>query len=213
QAIYRTLGYEKLREGYGVDLVDFNEEEFVPVDFGTFRLSVAKRALEADKIINVPVLKTHNQCKVSLGIKNLKGVLDKKSKMFCHNTETDLNHVFPHIIEKLPVALTVIDGIFTLEKGPGPTGKAHRKDLLIASRDPLACDVVGAALMGYDAADVPSLSYFAGRHGRSLDLADIEVRGEEVAKHSSYVDYDWEWTKDNTGPAGFEKRGITGLAV
>lgn len=213
RAIYKALGYEKLRENYGVELVDFNEEGFEPVDFGNFKLSVARKALEADKIINVPVLKTHNQCKVSLGIKNLKGVLDRKSKMFCHNTETDLNYIFPHIIEKLPVALTIIDGIFTLEKGPGPTGKAHRKDLLIASRDPLACDVVGAAIMGYDAVEVPSLKYFAERHGRSLDLADIEVRGEEIAKHSSYVDYDWEWTKDNTGPVGFEKRGITGLAV
>ncbi|MDI6822827.1 MAG: DUF362 domain-containing protein [Bacillota bacterium] len=213
RAIYKVLGYEKLRDTYGVELVDFNEERFEPVDFGGFTLSVARRALEADKIINVPVLKTHNQCKVSLGIKNLKGVLDRKSKMFCHHPERDLNHVFPRIAGKLPVALTVIDGIFTLEKGPGPTGRAHRKDLLIASRDVLACDIVGAEIMGYRAEDVPSLKYYAECHGRSLDLADIQVRGEEIEKHRSRVEYDWEWTSDNTGPIGFEKRGIKGIAV
>ncbi|MCL6446605.1 MAG: DUF362 domain-containing protein [Armatimonadetes bacterium] len=213
RAIYKALGYEKLKEKYGVELVDFNEEKFEPVDFGGFQLSIARKALEADKIINVPVLKTHNQCKVSLGIKNLKGVLDRKSKMFCHNVNLDLDHIFPRIIEKVPVALTIIDGIFTLERGPGPTGKAYRKDLFIASRDPFACDVVGAEIMGYPAAEVSHLRYFAERHGRSTDLADMEVRGEEIEKHRFFVDYDWEWTKEDTGPTGFAKRGITGLVV
>ena len=111
------------------------------------------------------------------------------------------------------MALTIIDGIFALEKGPGPTGRAHRKDLLIASRDALACDIVGAEVMGYRAEEVPSLKFYADHHGRSLDLMDIELKGEEIAKHRSYVEYDWEWTKDNTGPIGFQKRGITGLAV
>ena len=212
--IYRVLGYEKLREKYGVELVDFNEEKFEPVDCGGFTLNIARRALEADKIINLPVLKTHNQCKVSLGIKNFKGLLDRKSKTFCHNVELELDRVFPHIIEKVPpVALTVIDGIFALDRGPGPTGKAYRKDLLVASRDPLACDVVGAELMGYPAGEVPHLAYFAGRHGRSTDLADVEVRGEKVEEQRFFIPYDWEWTPDDTGPAGFAKRGITGLAI
>ncbi len=213
RAIYKALGYEKLKENYGVELIDFNEEKFVPVDFGDFQLSVAQKALEADQIINVPVLKTHNQCKVSLGIKNFKGILDRKSKMFCHHPDRDLNQIFPHIIEKLPVALTVIDGIFALERGPAHTGKAYRKDLLIASRDPLACDVVGAEIMGYSAQDVPHLKYFADCRRRSLDLAEIMVSGEEIEKHRFFIPYDWEWTPDDTGPVGMVKRGITGLAI
>jgi len=44
-------------------------------------------------------LKTHNQAKVSLGIKNMKGCLNRKSKMFCHGAERDLNHTFPHIFD------------------------------------------------------------------------------------------------------------------
>lgn len=213
RAIYKALGYEKLKENYGVELIDFNEEKFVPVDFGDFQLVIAQRALAADRIINVPVLKTHNQCKVSLGIKNFKGVLDRKSKMFCHNVHRDLNQIFPRIIEKLPVALTIIDGIFTLERGPALSGKAYRKDLLIASRDPFACDVVGAEIIGYSAGEVPYLKYFAARHGRSLSLADMVIKGEEIAAQRSFVAYDWEWTEANTGPAGFARHGITGLAI
>lgn len=212
-AIYKRLGYEKLKEQYGVELVDFNEDKFEEADYGTFKLSLAKKALEADKIINLPVLKTHNQCKVSLGIKNLKGCLNRKSKEHCHGKDVDLNHMFPHIIEKLPVALTIIDGVYTLAKGPGPTGNAYRKNIIVASKDPLACDVVGAALMGYNAGEVEHLKYYAGRHGLSTDLADIEVRGEDVSRHTAYIESDFEWDEANTGPVGFQKRGITGIAM
>lgn len=215
QEVYEALGYHKLVERYGVTLVDFNEEEFVTVDFGDgFKLNMAKHALEADKIINVPVLKSHNQTKVSLGIKNLKGCLDQNSKQFCHGEgREDLHQTFPRIIEKLPVALTIIDGIFALEKGPGPTGKAFRKDLLIASRDPFACDLVGAMVMGYDPGEVEYLADYARRHGYSLDINDYQIVGEELDRHREYVNYDWEWTEEDTGPKGFARQGITGLAV
>ncbi|MHB1651732.1 MAG: DUF362 domain-containing protein [Desulfitobacteriaceae bacterium] len=214
QSIYQTLGYDKLVKQYGVKLIDFNKDTFQKIDYGNFKLSIATKALEADKIINVPVLKTHNQAKVSLGIKNLKGVLNRKSKMFCHGLgEFDLLATFPRIIEKLPIALTIIDGVYTLEKGPGPTGKAYRKNLLIASRDAFACDLVGAEVLGYKGEDVPYLKDFADRYGYSMDLSEIEIKGENIDDHRTFVDFDWEWTDSNTGPIGFEKRGITGLAI
>lgn len=211
--IFRAMGLDVLARHFGVQLVDFNEEKFERVDYGDFELSVAKRVLETDKIINVAVLKTHNQSKVSLGLKNLKGCLSRGSKMFCHGAERDLNKVFPRISEKLPVELTIIDGIFALEKGPGISGKAYRTDLLVASRDIFACDVVGARLLGYEASEVPHLDYYARRHGRESSLAGIEVRGEDVASLSRRIEYDWEWTSDDTGPKAFSSRGISGLAV
>ncbi|HVJ49069.1 DUF362 domain-containing protein [Desulfitobacterium sp.] len=213
-SVYQTIGYEDLAKQYGLELVDFNQGRFGQVDFGNFTLSIAQSVLDADKIINVPVLKTHNQAKVSLGIKNMKGVLSRKSKMFCHGLgEFDLLETFPRIIEKLPVALTIIDGVYTLEKGPGHTGKAFRKNLLIASRDPLACDLVGAEVLGYKGEEVPYLQDYAKRNRRSLSLDDLKIKGERLEEHRQFVDYDWEWTKENTGPIGFEKRGITGLAI
>ncbi|AFM40112.1 hypothetical protein Desaci_1073 [Desulfosporosinus acidiphilus SJ4] len=215
EAVYEALGYNKLVQRYGVKLADFNQEAFIAVDYGEgLTLDIAKQALEADKIINVPVLKTHNQAKVSLGIKNLKGCLNKRSKQLCHGVGNgELSLMFPHIIEKLPVALTIIDGLYTLEKGPGPTGRSFRKNLLISSRDPFACDLVGAAILGYPLDDVEHLSIYAERHGYSRDLADYEIKGETIEDHKEYVEYDWEWSEEDTGPSGFAKRGITGLAI
>ncbi len=214
-AVYGALGYKKLQERYGVKLVDFNQGEFVSTDYGEgFKLDLAKEALEADKIINVPVLKTHSQAKVSLGIKNLKGCLSKKSKQYCHGLgDEELSLTFPRIIEKLPVALTIIDGLYTLEKGPGPTGKAFKKGLIIASSDPFACDLVGAAILGYPAKEVPHLTNYANSHGYSLELSDYEVIGESIEDHQKFVEHDFDWSEDNTGPSGFKKRGITGLAI
>jgi uncharacterized protein (DUF362 family) len=215
QSVFKALGYDKLQERYGVMVADFNKEAFEEVDYGDgFKLNIAKRVLEADKIINVPVLKTHNQAKVSLGIKNLKGCLNRKSKIFCHGVgDEELNLTFPRIIEKLPVTLTIIDGIFTLERGPAPTGRAIKKDLLIASRDPFAADIVGADVLGYSTAEVEHLINYANWHDYSIDISDYEVLGERIEDHKEFVDYDWEWTEGDTGPAGFEKRGITGLAI
>lgn len=211
--LFKVLGYEKLKEKYGVELVDFNEEKFETRDFGDYKLSIARRALEADKIVNVPVLKTHTQCKVSLGIKNLKGCLDKKSKMLCHSKDTILDYTFPCLVGVLPVALTIIDGIFALEKGPLQNGKAHQKDLLVASRDVYACDVIGAALLGYRADEILHLKYFAENHKRSTELEDIQVKGESIEGYQSLLSYNWEWAEDDTGPQEFKKRGITGLAL
>ena len=212
-AIYKQMGFDKLKQRYGVELVDFNLDEFEDVDFGDFSLSVAKKAVHADKIINFPVLKTHNQATVSLGIKNLKGCLNRKSKMFCHHKDRDLNHMFPHIIEKLPVALTIIDAIFALEKGPAQTGKAYRKDLIVVSKDPFACDVVGAKILGYDVEEVEHLKYFAKVHKIDYKIEDVEIKGEDLKTHIERIESDWEWTEDNTMPMGFKKRGISGIAI
>ncbi|MHB8917210.1 MAG: DUF362 domain-containing protein [Desulfocucumaceae bacterium] len=211
--LYKLLGYEKLKEKYGVELIDFNEDKFETKYFGDLKLSIARRALEADRIINVPVLKTHTQCKVSLGIKNLKGCIDQKSKMACHGVDQVLDHTFPLLADELPLALTVTDGIFMLEKGPLQSGKAHRKDIITASRDVYACDVVGAALLGYHADEVLHLKYFAQNHGRSTNIADIQVEGEGIDRHRSFLPYTWEWAPDDTGPAEIKKQDIEGLAV
>ena len=210
--VFKALGYEKLREDYGVELIDFKEEKHEGVDFDELKFFIPKKVLEADKIINVPVLKTHAMCKVSLGLKNLKGCIDAKSKKLCHGKEVDLHHTFSRIAEKLPVALTIIDGVYTIERGPTYIGEAFRKDLLIASTDIYAADVVGAEILGYGAKDVPHLEFHAGRNGLSTDIADIEIKGD-IDSHKTHLEWEHVWTEDGTGPIYFKLFGITGLTV
>ena len=73
---YTGLGYNRIAKKYGIRLIDFNAGEFMMIKVKngpTFHL--AREAVKSDFLIDFPVLKTHAQSKVSLGLKNLKGCL------------------------------------------------------------------------------------------------------------------------------------------
>ena len=211
---YTGLGYNKLIKKYGIKLVDFNVSESVimKVQDG-LTLHCAKEAVESDFLINFPVLKTHAQSKVSLGLKNLKGCLKTSSKKLCHHTNLGLEYCFTFVADCVKPALTIVDGIYALERGALHFGNAFRKDVIIASRDILAADMVAAKTMGFDPQDIVHFIEYGKRNNKSLNLGDYEVVGEALADHVKPLKWDWGWTKDNTGPSIFEKFGVSGTAV
>jgi uncharacterized protein (DUF362 family) len=77
---FKGTGIDRVAEKHGVQLIDFNQGPFQELDLGGVKAQVSRAALETDFLINIPVLKTHFQTKVSLGFKNLKGCLSKASK-------------------------------------------------------------------------------------------------------------------------------------
>jgi len=214
QAAFEGLGYRSLEKRYGVSLVDFNISKSVEFPYGNGQvLNIAKEAVETDFFINFPVLKTHGQTKVSLGLKNLKGCLKLISKRHCHHPESGLEFSFSHIADFVKPKLTIIDGIYALEKGALHFGNAYRKDIIIASTDILGADLAAAQTIGYGPDDIAHFQYYAARNGKSLNLSDYEMAGEPVAQHVKPLKWDWTWTKDNTGPGIFEKLGVTGAAL
>lgn len=83
-------------------------------------LKFNRDVLDCDYLINIPVLKTHSQTVVSLGIKNLKGLIDIPSRKKCHSPdpEKDLHYYVSRLADKLSPMFTLIDGIYTNEMGP-----------------------------------------------------------------------------------------------
>jgi len=213
-AAFEGLGYKALEKKYGVTLLDFNESETEAFTYhDDHQLHIAREALESDFFIDFPVLKTHGQTKVSLGMKNLKGCLKTKSKRHCHNAESGLEFSFSHVADFIKPSLTIIDGIYALEKGALHFGNAYRKDIIIASTNILAADLVGAKTIGYAAEDIDHFRYYAERTGQSHEIGNYEIKGEKIDDHIQPLKWDWTWTKDNTGPGIFEKLGITGVAL
>ena len=211
---FAGLGYNRLVKKYNIKLIDFNTGEFRVIklkDSRTFHL--AREALESDFLIDFPVLKTHAQSKVSLGLKNLKGCLKTSSKKLCHQANPGLEYSFTFVADYLKPSLTVVDGIYALERGALHFGNAYRKDIIIASRDILAADMVAAKTVGFDPGDIIHFVEYGKRHNKSLILDDYEIKGALLADHIKPLKWDWGWTKDNTGPSVFEKFGITGTAV
>lgn len=214
RAAFAGLGYEALAKRYGIELIDFNESKAEKRPFHEeLTLQIVEEALSADFFINFPVLKTHGQTKVSLGLKNLKGCLKLASKKLCHNTQLNLEYCFSFITDFIKPSLTIIDGIYALEKGALHFGKAYRKDLIVASKDILAADLAGAALMGYEGKDIEHFGHYAGRHQKSISIQDYEIVGEPLEPHIQPLKWDWSWDADNTMPAAFKKMGLSGVAL
>ena len=210
---FAGLGYRTLQERYGVRLIDFNYGPFTEVNFGEFNLDFVTEALESDFLINLPVLKSHSSTKVSLGFKNLKGCLAKKSKKHCHHVNRALNNFVSHVGEKLYADITLIDGIYTLERGPVVNGTAHRADVLIASTDMFAADMVGSMAMGFAPAQIGHLAEYAQRHDLALHGGNIDMVGEPLSSVVKKLRWDWDWLEDNSGPPAFERMGIKGVNI
>ena len=214
QASFKGLGYDTLRDRYGVKLLDVWERPFekVAVDDG-LSLQVNSDLLASDFLVNLPVLKTHAQVKVSLGIKNLKGFLNVSSRKKCHSADTtkDLEYMISRLPGFLPPSATIIDGIYTLERGPSFDGKPKKSDLVIASSNMLAADMVGAKVLGHDPDDIPYLVRAASDMGLSSDLAGIKVQGEKIDDVAAFHKYTFPYNADNTLPLGMDKMGIKGL--
>jgi uncharacterized protein (DUF362 family) len=205
---YRWTGMARLARKYGAKLVDFNQGPFKRVNLGSVGVQVSEAALETDFLVNVPVLKTHGHTRVSLGLKNLKGCLSPESKSRMHGTNR-LDHMICLLAEVIRSDLTIIDGVYMLEMGPDTLlGTAQRKDLIIASRDAFACDVVGSAVLGFHASDIGYLKEYAQRQNRCLDAGAIQVKGEIIAD----VVESPRWRAD-TGEELLAPEGVTGLSV
>jgi uncharacterized protein (DUF362 family) len=175
---YEWSGIGKVAKRYGAKLVDFNSEPFEEVHLDKIRVKISRWALESDFLINLPVLKAHRQTKISLGMKNLKGCLALSSKKTFH--KNDLNRLIALLNTRIKTSLTIIDGIYALERGPDFLGTPHRMDLIITGKDIFSCDLVGAMVMGMKPEEIEYLKAFSSIKGRSLSLDAIEVKGETI---------------------------------
>ena len=79
----QKAGYGKLRE-QGYQVVDFTKEEAVKVPIPKGKkmkeFTLPKMVLDADVLIDVPKMKTHDQTEVTLALKNMKGILYDKGQ-------------------------------------------------------------------------------------------------------------------------------------
>jgi len=212
---FEALGYGVLQKRYGVKLVNIWQRPFKKVDLGAgVILNFNADILESDFVVDLPVLKTHSMTVVSLGIKNLKGMIDIPSRKKCHNTdpERDLHFMVARLADPMPPMFTLLDGIYTSERGPNIDGTMHRSNLLVASPDVLSADMVGTAVLGHRPADVPHLVHAARLRKRPFDLSDVEVVGESIERVTALHQYDFPYTDDNTLPLPISKMGIRGLS-
>jgi uncharacterized protein (DUF362 family) len=211
--LQKRLGYERLVKRYGVEVVDFNELEHRKLKLGPDGMRISEVVYNCDYMVNLPALKTHNLTRVTLGFKNLKGLLHPKSKRRAHNPRTTVDTYLHHLANLFYPNLTIIDGLYMLERGPMHTGRAHRAELIIAGRDMFSVDLVGTALMGVEPSEVEHLALFAAEHNRGLDVSRVEIKGMSIGNCIRKLEVAAPWGDDDRRPDIFLKQKLLGFEM
>jgi uncharacterized protein (DUF362 family) len=177
---FKVAGIDIVAERWNVKLLDLNKDTFIevypPNPFALKKVKVAKTATET-VIVSVPKLKLHRIAMVTLGLKNMMGVLASKGSM--HNGH--LNENIADLASIIKPSLTVIDGVIAGEEHE-TSGNPVEMNLVIAGKDPVAVDAVGSAVMGVNPAEVKHLVLAERKGLGTCDLNKIEVLGEPVEK-------------------------------
>ena len=131
------------------------------------------RIVMESAIISAAKMKTHMATKVTLGMKNMFGLLPDKLKFKYH--AKGISKVIVDINTVLKPNITVIDGFVAME-GKGPTdGTPVKMDLIIAGKDPVATDATGARIMGIDPHEISHIRTASQKGLGNID--NIEIQG------------------------------------
>jgi ferredoxin len=137
--------------------------------------------LDADLIINLPKLKTHELTLMTCGIKNMFGCVPGLNKVTYHmeaQAPEDFAEALIDLFEKIPPAITIADAVVSME-GAGPSnGELRTTQRIIASTDTVALDAICAHMMGFKEMEVPTIRIATSRGLGKGYLKDIEVLGE-----------------------------------
>ncbi len=176
-------GIGAVAEGLGIPVIEFQNSVALERT-GRFPLELAGEALRADRIINLPKLKTHGQMLMTLGVKNMFGCVIGKRKVQWHFKAGVNRQAFARMLVEIYHALspqlTLIDGIVGMEgNGPG-SGSPVTLGVLAASPDAVALDTVVMHLMGLEPSRLPTLAEARRMGIGKTELKEMTLLGDPV---------------------------------
>jgi uncharacterized protein (DUF362 family) len=137
------------------------------------RWPVYQDVLATDVLINVPIAKHHSLARLSLGGKNLLGVIQKPSLM-----HANLGQRTADLASLVRPTLTVVDAMRTLMRH-GPTGgnldDVRLTNTVVASHDMVAADAYAATLLGLSGDAISYVKAAAEMGLGTLDLQAIDI--------------------------------------
>ncbi len=177
---FKKTGMEDAVKKAGGTIINLSEDKIVKVKFPNARplkqLYLAKTMLDADAVIDLPLMKTHEFMMYSGALKNLFGCVPSNRRIYLHPY---LPEVFLRLYQLFKPQLTIMDARVGIE-GNGPTkGKPVKLDLILTGTDALAVDIVSVQVMGLNWKDT-YLNYIAQK--THLKEKTIKVEGLQVAE-------------------------------
>lgn len=174
---YRNSGIEDAAAAAGAEVVQVRKNRYKDITLMGEALDswpIYRDYLEADKVINIPIAKHHGMAKVSLGLKNLMGVMGGRRGMIHVNFSEKMADITQHIMP----TLTVIDAYrMLLANGPsgGNLDDVRLERALIASPCTVSADVLGLELFGHSLSDIEQIQKAVDRGLALYDTSDLNV--------------------------------------
>jgi uncharacterized protein (DUF362 family) len=181
QAAYAISGIKEQVEAAGGQMVEMPMFKFVataiPNAVHLKQVYIFEDVLKADAVINVPIAKVHDLSRLTLGMKNLMGVVRDRPDLHAY-----LSQNLADLASLVRPKLTVVDAVRVLCSN-GPTGGSlddvKQLDTVIASHDIVAADSYAATLFGLRP---DQLGYVVAGAAMGLGRSDLQnLRIEEIS--------------------------------
>ena len=167
----------------GGKVVYMDERRFRKMDIRGEALrswEVYQEAVEADKVINIPILKHHSLARLTMGMKNWMGLIGgNRSRLHWH-----LDQAIVDLAAFFKPSLVVLDAVRVL-MASGPQGGSlkyvKRLNTVVVGVDQVAVDAWGAKLFGLPPEEIHyiKLAYQRGLGRMDLEKSKIkEVKGD-----------------------------------
>jgi uncharacterized protein (DUF362 family) len=180
---FEKTGTEAAVKKAGGTVVNLSEDRVVEVKFQSSsalkKLFLPKTLLDADAVVDLSLMKTHEFMMYSGAIKNLFGCVPSNRRIYLHPY---LPEVFYRLYALLKPQLTVMDARVGME-GNGPTkGNPVKMGLMLTSNCALATDIIATKIMGLNWKKT-YLDYIAQKTGLQEDaISVLGLRVSDVAR-------------------------------
>ncbi|MEN6385271.1 MAG: DUF362 domain-containing protein, partial [Phycisphaerales bacterium] len=178
----KALGLIEPLQKLGIEVRQLDEPVKRRLEFCRTRVGISRHALEADKIINLPKLKTHQQLVATIAIKNMFGCVSGKAKAVWHYkkgaTFDEFCTMLIGIYKLLNPVINIIDAVIAME-GPGPIrGNPRCLGWIAASKDPVSAEVICSNLIGIMPDNLPIIETAKKLNFGIWDEKRIELSGD-----------------------------------
>lgn len=180
---YLRSGIQMAAEEAGAEVSHIHDRKFelVPIHDGEIlkEWEFYRDALEADAIINVPILKSHTASRATIGFKNIMGLLGgDRGKI-----HTDFDTKIVDINMVIAPRLTIVDAYrILLRNGPSGGNLADVKiaKTIVAGADRVAVDAMGAQLFGVKPEELDYLKIAQRRGMGEIDLRKVNIQSHTL---------------------------------
>jgi uncharacterized protein (DUF362 family) len=175
---YLRSGIEEQVKAAGGEMVQMAGYKYVPTKIAMGKdlknIGIYDEILKADAIINVPIVKHHSLSGMTIGMKNLMGLID--DRMSIH---VNFGQRLADLSSQIKPVLNVVDAVrILMNNGPasGTKDDVKKLDTIVITQDIIAADAYGATLFGKKPEDLKNVVIGAEMKLGRMDLGNLKIQ-------------------------------------